>query len=439
MWTGEGAEALSYLYKRGLADADIRHFGLGFAPRGWDATLKHLTGQGFDEQTLGRAGLIVRREGSVYDMFRGRAIFPIISPQGKVLGFGGRALGDAQPKYLNTADTPVFNKRQGLYALNFAKKERSCGHLVLVEGYMDAVSLRKHGVQGVVATLGTALTEEQARLMKRYAPEVWISYDGDAAGQKAALRALDILEPTGLRTRVIDYPTGMDPDDFIRARGAAGFEALKKYGAVEYRMLRARDGVDVNTQEGMTQYVLRCCQILRGGAEPRGTGKPSAPPVHRERLRPRDTASPDRRFPARAERRRKAAPARPARDGKRRRQRPARPLTLLCEGRIPAQIVEPDDFAEGPLRDCAAWLRAGKAVNAFLEQLDEAERARLLPALNYAPLPETREEALSLAEDSLAAIHAARRAEERQRLQDRAATADAEERRKIYESIEKLF
>ena len=111
----------------------------------------------------------------------------------------------------------------------------------------------------------------------------------------------------------------------------------------------------------------------------------------------------------------------------------------MCEGRIPAQIVEPDDFAEGPLRDCAAWLRAGKAVNAFLEQLDEAERARLLPALNYAPLPETREEALSLAEDSLAAIHAARRAEERQRLQDRAATADAEERRKIYESIEKLF
>lgn len=439
LWTGEGAEALSYLYKRGLADADIRHFGLGFAPRGWDATLKHLTGQGFDEQTLERAGLIVRREGSVYDMFRGRAIFPIISPQSKVLGFGGRALGDAQPKYLNTADTPVFNKRQGLYALNFAKKERSCGHLVLVEGYMDAVSLRKHGVQGVVATLGTALTEEQARLMKRYAPEVWISYDGDAAGQKAALRALDILEPTGLRTRVIDYPPGMDPDDFIRARGAAGFEALKKYGAVEYRMLRARDGVDVNTQEGMTQYVLRCCQILRGVQSPVelenhlrrlstesgydreillrqiGVSLPAQSAAAKPRLRaPRETAS--------------------AADSAQRAL-----LTLLCEGRIPAQIVEPDDFAEGPLRDCAAWLRAGKAVNAFLEQLDEAERARLLPALNYAPLPETREEALSLAEDSLAAIHAARRAEERQRLQDRAATADAEERRKIYESIEKLF
>ena len=439
LWTGEGAEALSYLYKRGLADADIRHFGLGFAPRGWDATLKHLTGQGFDEKTLERAGLIVRREGGVYDMFRGRAIFPIISAQGKVLGFGGRALGDAQPKYLNTADTPVFNKRQGLYALNFAKKERSAGHLVLVEGYMDAVSLRKHGVQGVVATLGTALTEEQARLMKRYAPEVWISYDGDAAGQKAALRALDILEPAGLKARVIDYPEGMDPDDFIRARGAAGFATLKKYDAVEYRMLRARDGVDVNTQDGMTQYVLRCCQILRGVRSPVelenhlrrlaaesgydreillrqvGASLPAQPGAPRPRLRVRQE---------------EVGAAQTAQSAL---------LTLLCEGRIPPETVEPGDFDAGALRDCAAWLIEGKAVNAFLEQLSDEDRARVLPALNYQPLPESREEALSMAEDSLSVIRAARRAGEMERLQSQAATADAEARRKIYESIEKLF
>ena len=352
----EGAEALSYLYKRGLTDADIRHFGLGFAPRGWDATLKHLTGQGFDEQTLERAGLIVRREGGVYDMFRGRAIFPIISAQGKVLGFGGRALGDAQPKYLNTADTPVFNKRQGLYALNFAKKERSAGHLVLVEGYMDAVSLRKHGVQGVVATLGTALTEEQARLMKRYAPEVWISYDGDAAGQKAALRALDILEPTGLRARVIDYPAGMDPDDFIRARGAAGFAALKKYGAVGVphaarprRCGRKRAGGHDAVRAALLPDTAR-------GAKPRGTGKPSAPPGRRERLRPRDPACGRSAFRLPAQTRRaQAAPARRASEDGRRGRRPRQRalLTLLCEGRIPAA----DGRARRFCRRSAARLR----------------------------------------------------------------------------------
>ena len=439
LWTDEGAQGLSYLYKRGLTDADIRHFGLGFAPRGWDATLRYLTGESFEEGLLERAGLIVRREGGAYDMFRGRVIFPIISAQGKVLGFGGRAMGDAQPKYLNTADTPVFNKRQGLYALNFVKKERHVGRLVLVEGYMDAVSLRKYGVQGVVATLGTALTEEQARLMKRYAPEVWVSYDGDAAGQKAALRALDILEPTGLKARVIDYPDGMDPDDFIRARGAAGFEALKKYDATEYRMLRARDGLDIATQDGMTQYALKCCQILRGVQSPvemenhlrrlaaetgydreillRQIGASALAPQERPRaFRPRSRAAAD--APSAAE---------------------CTLLTLLSQGRIPAQIVDPGDFDEGPLRECAAWLIEGKSVNAFLERLDGEAREKLMPALNYQPLPDSREEALKMAEDSLNAIRNARRAGEIERLQAQAATADAEERRRIYEKIEKLY
>ena len=214
--------------------------------------------QGFDDALLEKAGLVVRKDGRAYDMFRGRAIFPIINAQGRVVGFGGRAMGDAQPKYLNTSETPVFNKRQGLYALNFAKKERNLGRLVLVEGYMDTVSLRKYGVAGVVATLGTALTEEQARLIKRYAPEVWISYDGDGAGRKAALRALDIFDSQDMKARVIDYPGGMDPDDFVKANGLAGFDALPKYGATEYRMMRARDDLDVSTQEGMTQYAMRC-------------------------------------------------------------------------------------------------------------------------------------------------------------------------------------
>ena len=167
LWSPDGAEALNYLYGRGLNDSDIRRFGLGAAPHGWDALYKALTAQGFSPETLERAGLVVRKGDRAFDMFRNRAIFPIISAQGAVLGFGGRAMGDAQPKYLNTSETPVFNKRQGLYALNMVKKERNLNRLVLVEGYMDTVSLRKHGVPGVVATLGPALTEDQAHLMKR--------------------------------------------------------------------------------------------------------------------------------------------------------------------------------------------------------------------------------------------------------------------------------
>ena len=169
LFTPDGAEALNYLYGRGLNDSDIRRFGLGAAPHGWDVLFQFLTEKGFAAETLERAGLVVRKGDRAFDMFRNRAIFPIISARGDVLGFGGRAMGDAQPKYLNTSETPVFNKRQGLYALNMVKKERNLTRLVLVEGYMDTVSLRKYGVPGVVATLGTALTEEQARLMSKYA------------------------------------------------------------------------------------------------------------------------------------------------------------------------------------------------------------------------------------------------------------------------------
>ncbi|NLG24391.1 MAG: DNA primase, partial [Clostridiales bacterium] len=185
IWSDEGAQVLGYLHRRGLDDAAIRRFGLGASPEGRDGLIRHLGEKGFEAAELVAAGLAGERDGRRYDVFRERAMFPIISAQGRVLGFGGRAMGDGQPKYLNTADTPAFNKRQGLYALNMAKAERGLERLVLVEGYMDVVSLRAAGVPGVVATLGTALTEEQARLTRRYAPEVWVCYDGDPPGQKA--------------------------------------------------------------------------------------------------------------------------------------------------------------------------------------------------------------------------------------------------------------
>lgn len=268
IWTSEGAEALNYLHKRGLDDAGIRRFGLGSTAHGWDALTTHLMNQGFTFEELKQAGLSSERDGRHYDMFRGRAMFPIINPQGHVLGFGGRIMGEGNPKYLNTPDTPVFNKRQGLYALNMAKKERGLKRLILVEGYMDVVSLRQQGVQGVVATLGTALTEEQARLIKRYVPEVWVCYDGDSAGQKAILRALDIFESQDMPARVIDIPDDMDPDDYVRKNGAAGFEALRPMTPAEYRMLRAADGVDLTSQDGRTAYAIACCNILRKVSNP---------------------------------------------------------------------------------------------------------------------------------------------------------------------------
>lgn len=263
IWRPEGAEALNYLHKRGLDDAGIRRFGLGATGTGWDTLTKHLMAEGYTLEELKKAGLSGEKDGRSYDMFRNRAIFPIINPQGKVLGFGGRIMGDGNPKYLNTADTPVFNKRQGLYALNMAKKERGLKRLILVEGYMDVVSLRQQGISGVVATLGTALTEEQARLIKRYAPEVWVCYDGDGAGQKAILRALDIFESQEVPARVIDIPGGMDPDDYVKEKGADGFEALRPMKPSEYRMLRAADNVDLTTQDGRTAYAIACCNILR--------------------------------------------------------------------------------------------------------------------------------------------------------------------------------
>lgn len=438
LWTGEGAEALNYLYKRGLNDSDIRRFGLGAAPKGWDALQRHMAEQGFDDALLEKAGLVVRKDGRAYDMFRGRAIFPIINAQGRVVGFGGRAMGDAQPKYLNTSETPVFNKRQGLYALNFAKKERNLGRLVLVEGYMDTVSLHKYGVAGVVATLGTALTEEQARLIKRYAPEVWISYDGDGAGRKAALRALDIFDSQDMKARVIDYPGGMDPDDFVKANGLAGFDALPKYGATEYRMMRARDDLDVSTQEGMTQYAMRCCEIL----------KKVKSPIERENYLRRlaNETGYDRQVllsqlgvmaaaPTHAPARRAAREEAPASDAE---LAERALLTLLREGAMPAEMVKIEDFTQGTARTLAERLLAGEGVNSLLESMDEDKRVRAVRMLNYEPVPDDREEALRLAETCLRTIRKNRLMLRAAKIQEEIQTAAPEQKRALYEQMDAI-
>lgn len=215
LWQEDGADILAYVKKRGLSDAVIRRFGIGAAPARPNIG-STLMSEGFTKEELISAGLMLERDGRVFDMFRNRAMFPIIDAYGNVLGFGGRAIGDVQPKYLNTSDTPAFNKRYNVFAANLLRKARGLKRVILVEGYMDVVSLSQFGVEGVAATLGTALTPEQAKLLSRYAPEVWLSYDGDSAGQHAILRGLDILEEAGVPVKVLDFPGGLDPDEFIR-------------------------------------------------------------------------------------------------------------------------------------------------------------------------------------------------------------------------------
>ena len=435
LWTGEGAAALNYLYGRGLNDQDIRRFGLGASPGDWDGLFRYLTEKGHAPELLEKAGLIVRRDGRAFDMFRGRVMFPIINAQGRVLGFGGRAMGDAQPKYLNTAETPIFNKRRGLYALNMASKERDAGRLVLVEGYMDTVSLRKHGVKGVVATLGTALTEEQARLMKRYTSEVWISYDGDGAGQKAALRALDIFDAQEMPAKVIDYPGGMDPDDFVKARGLAGFEALPKLDSTSYRMLRARDGLNLSLQDDMTQYALKCCAILKNVKNPVemenhlrqlvnetgydreillrqiGVSAPGPSTVPRRARRPVDAAETDGALLA---------------------ERAL--LTLMAAGRIPQAMVQASDFSDATHVALAQRLIEGKSVNAYIEEIaDEAQRERALRALNCENLPENREDAMKYAEDCLNTIRQTRRETRSEQIKEEIGRASYEQRIALYQ------
>ena len=268
LWKPEGKRVLDYLHGRGLDDGIIRRFGLGASADQWDSLTNYLTEKGYTPEELNLAGLTVVKSESAYDMFRSRAMFPIIDQYGNVLGFGGRAMTDVKPKYLNTADTPVFNKRKGVYAINLIRKQRDLKRVLLVEGYMDVVAISQAGVVGAVATLGTALTNEQARLLKRFAPEVHLGYDGDEAGQHAIERGLEILEAEDVPAKVLYFPDGLDPDEFIRQRGLDAFQALRPMTPTAFRMQRLRLRCDLETQEGRTEYAKGCAELLRKVRDP---------------------------------------------------------------------------------------------------------------------------------------------------------------------------
>ena len=261
----ESTDARAYVERRQIGAKMVTSFGLGYAPDSWYALTDAMRAQGFQDFELVNAGLANANKGGkgVHDVFRSRLMFPVIDVRGNVIGFSGRILGDGEPKYLNSRETPVFNKSRNLFALNLAKKSKN-GYLLLCEGNIDVVSLHQAGFDSAVASLGTSLTPEQARLMARYTGAVVIAYDSDAAGQKAAQRAISILEPLDLKVRVLHVPGAKDVDEFIRSRGPDAFANLLE-GAenhVEYRLQSAEHGFDLASDEGKVGYLKAAAAII---------------------------------------------------------------------------------------------------------------------------------------------------------------------------------
>lgn len=263
--SSDGTACREYLSKRGLTTSTIRKFGLGYAPEGWDGLFLHLRAKGFtDEDLLLKTGLFKRgKTGQLYDLFRHRLMFPIMDVMGKVVAFGGRVLDDSMPKYINSPENPVYTKGRHLFGLNLAKSSHQ-PNLVMVEGYMDAIALHQAGVDNTVASLGTALTENQAQLLRKYTDSVVIAYDADAAGQTAALRSLDILSSKGIKVTVLQVPEGKDPDEYIQRNGPERFHSLldKALPLLDFKLLAVRRANTVGTELDILGYQDAACRIL---------------------------------------------------------------------------------------------------------------------------------------------------------------------------------
>jgi len=266
-----GRSGYEYLKSRGISDSIIKRFGLGYSGTEWNSLTEHMMQLGYEGDLLTEAGLSGKNEKGFYDKFRNRVMFPIIDYRGRVIAFGGRVLDDSKPKYLNSPDTPVFNKRYNLYGIHCMRQIKDIPDIVLVEGYMDVIGMHKAGFPRAVASLGTALTEEQARLLKRFTANVYICYDGDEAGRNAALRGMDILSGEGLKVRVVSLPDGMDPDDYAGKRGLAGIQdALQAAVPLnDYKIRLIEEKYDLSDEEQRKDYVTECCrQVLAGITAP---------------------------------------------------------------------------------------------------------------------------------------------------------------------------
>lgn len=268
--SGIGAKGQLYFQKRSIPWKTVTVFGLGYASEKRDMLLKYLMSKGFKAEEIVDAGLAVSRDGKIYDKFRDRVMFPIIDVRGNVIGFGGRILhnnkeinGYKIPKYLNSPETAVFDKGKNLFSLNLAKNAKST-EIILCEGYMDVISVYQAGIHNIVATLGTAITENQAKLMMRYANEILICYDSDEAGTKAALRAIDIINEVGGRSRVIRLKNAKDPDEYINKNGIEKFkETVKKaMPSTEFKISLIKKQYDLTDTDSKILFINEVVNIF---------------------------------------------------------------------------------------------------------------------------------------------------------------------------------
>ncbi len=267
LYAPEGAEALRYATERAMPKAVLTTFGIGYAPDSWTNLVDHLRKKGYTDQELKDSGLVTisQKNGSLFDRFRDRLMFPIIDVRGNVIGFGGRIMkkDDKAAKYLNSPETLIFNKRKNLFALNLAKKSK-LGYLILVEGYMDAIALHQFGFDCAVASLGTALTPDGATLLSKYTDQVVLIYDSDAAGQNATQRAIPILEKAGLKVKVLQMQGAKDPDEFLKKFGADKFRLLLEGSSnrVEYQLNAIRKKYDISLDDQKVQYITDAADLI---------------------------------------------------------------------------------------------------------------------------------------------------------------------------------
>ncbi len=432
-----GEKAAAYLQKRRISRKTAVNFGLGYAPDGWDGLLKAMGEKGFSSEELIRAGLASRgkKAGAAYDKFRDRLIFPVLDVRGEVLGFSGRALADGQePKYLNSPETLVFSKRRSLYGIHRAKNTKR-GSILLVEGNVDVVTLHQAGFDNAVASMGTALTTEQTRLISRYAKEIVLCYDNDPAGRKATERALDILKDSEFSVKVLKLPDRMvdgqavkiDADDFIKLYGPEAFEKLLEGsgGGMEYRLLELTGRFDFADDEQRVEYLKAACELIAGLSSPverevwaRRAAEPAevtgeAVIREAERLRKRKLSGEKKQYERASTR--PASQAQPQEKALRyenivsaRAEEGILRLLLQDPELIPACTLPEEEFSSPFLRGLYAALRRRQqeglslSPSALLSSLGEGEAAQLTQILQTPVAPGSARDALA---DCLRVVH----------------------------------
>ena len=267
MMSEEGKVGLQYFLDRGLSLKTIKHFGLGYAPNSWDSLIKHLKSLGYNPSDMLAAGVVRRGEKGYYDYFRNRVMTPIIDVRGNIIAFGGRVLDDSKPKYINTSDTLVYKKTNEVFGLNFAKNSGK-DSIILCEGYMDVIAMHQAGFDNAVAGCGTALTNEQVRLITRYAKNISLVYDNDEAGQKALSKAITMFNQVDASINIPTLSGGKDPDEIIKTQGRARFEAMLEGASnkIEFALTQTRKKYNLVTTQGKSQFAAEAVKILYGAS-----------------------------------------------------------------------------------------------------------------------------------------------------------------------------